>query len=452
MSLTSGAPVYKEADFPLDYREAEVRQIMAAIYRLRSIAVTGLAGMGKSNVIRFIVSHPQVRARYLQERADDYVLLHIDCAGLAQNSEDEILGEIIAQLCVRGLATGESDLPEHLRTLRRSLKTQILRMRPDLTLVLILDYFDEAAAALDRAFFNYLFYLRNARPQGNLSYILVTRRPLGHLHELHELLDDGCFVGPLAYKDALGSLRRDETRLGVTFTPNQGDRLIACTGGHPGFLKNAAELLGSGRVDATLLVAEIARQLLRADKIRSLCRDLWGDLTSEEQAILLKVAVGIPLRGLTGSSGSEDRARVTHLERSGLLTEGQGETRAIFSPLFAAFVRELASSASGKVRVKALFPNRAQIETPTGEETFPLSPKLFALLLALTEAQGQVLSTDELIARVYADEAGGVTNAALSQLIKRLRKALNPRLRTLTEDPAYDCVETIRDVGYRFNG
>lgn len=38
------ALIYKEASFPSDYRE-EVRQIMGAVYKLRSIAITGLAGM-----------------------------------------------------------------------------------------------------------------------------------------------------------------------------------------------------------------------------------------------------------------------------------------------------------------------------------------------------------------------------------------------------------------------
>jgi hypothetical protein len=85
------ALTYKEAAFPVDYRQAEMRQIMAALYRLRSIAITGLAGMGKSNVVRFIVSHPQVRARYLKERADDYAFVHVDCAGLARGEEESVL-------------------------------------------------------------------------------------------------------------------------------------------------------------------------------------------------------------------------------------------------------------------------------------------------------------------------------------------------------------------------
>jgi len=34
-------PVYKEAEFPANYRQAEVGRIMSAVYKSRSIAVTG---------------------------------------------------------------------------------------------------------------------------------------------------------------------------------------------------------------------------------------------------------------------------------------------------------------------------------------------------------------------------------------------------------------------------
>ena len=73
------------------------------------------------------------------------------------------------------------------------------------------------------------------------------------------------------------------------------------------------------------------------------------------------------------------------------------------------------------------------------------------MLLALIEARGQVLPADAIISHVYGDEAAGVTNAALSQLVKRLRGVLNPCVQKLTNDPTYSCVETIRDVGYRLN-
>jgi DNA-binding winged helix-turn-helix (wHTH) protein len=441
--------VYKEANFAPGYRQKQVEQIMNALYRLRSIAVTGLSGMGKSNVVRFIVSHPQVRPRYLRERANDYAFLHVDCAGLAADDETEIWNEIAAQLHETGLSPEIHPQSPVARSIRRRLKRQLLNVKAELNLVLFLDYFDQVAAQLDSRFFNYLFHLRNARPRGNLCYVFVTRRPPGQLYELQELLDDGCSVGPLCHQDALDSIRRDEARLGCVFSAAQREQLIACTGGHPGLLKNASELLGSGQADAALPPDEFAGQLLQASKIRNLCQELWDDLTPEEQSVLRNAARGLPV------PRSADQARVAYLETSGLLTreEGSGDDVrvAVFCPLFETFVRDVCAEA-GAVHIAAVFPNRARIETPSGEEWVTLSPRLFALLLALAEARGRVVPADDVIAQVYGAEAAGVTNAALSQLVKRLRKALDPAVRRMTGDPTFSCVETVRDVGYRLEG
>lgn len=441
-------PIYKEVSFPPDYRQVQVGQIMAALYKLRSIAVTGLAGMGKSNVARFIVSHQQVRQRYLKERAESYAFIHVDCAGLAESDEAGILSEIAFQLEHEGFPADAVSLPVH-QTIRHVLREQILSIAPDVNLVLVLDYFDEAVEQLDRTFFNYLFYLRNTRPRGNISYIFVTRRPMGYLHELQELLDDGCTVGPLSYRDALDSIRRDEARLGCPLDPEQRDDLIACTGGHPGLMKNGAELVCSGKVDLSAPAEESARQLLRSEKVRNLCEELWNDLTVTEQTILANAARRLPF------APSVDISCVTFLERNGILVrkdEAQdGQDLAVFCPLFETFVRQATSTGSA-IRITAVFPNRVHVETPAGEEWTTLPPRVFAALLALTEEQGQVIPTDEMIHRVYGDEAGGATNAALSQLVKRLRGALDPRVRRMINDPDYTCVETIRDVGYRLNG
>jgi len=437
--------VYKEADFPAHYREAEVRQIMSALFKLRSIAITGLAGMGKSNVVRFIVSHPLARARYWGEQADDWVFVHVDCAGLAFPNEAEILNEIVFQLHSRQKPAG-TEHAQAIQNLRRAVKGLLLDLDPDVNLAVILDYFDPAAGEVNETFFNFLAHLRNTRPKANLAYVFVTRRPMEHLFELEELLDDPCVIGPLGIQDALDSIRRDEARLGYAFTPPQRDLLIACTGGHPGLLKNAGELLSSAQVDGGLSARDFARQLLRFPKIDHLCRELWRDLTPDEQRILANVAQN------DSSLQAGNSADVSFLVKSGLVKRGQHAPQAsIFCPLFAAFVQaQLAHS--GGVRISAVFPNQAHLHTATSEKDVTLSPKLFALLRALAENWGKVVSTDELIARVYGDEAPGVTNAALSQLVKRLRGILDPHLQETTGDPAFTCVETIRDVGYRLYG
>ena len=437
------SPIYKEAEFPADYREAQVGQVMRALYKQRSITISGLAGMGKSNLVRFIVSHPHVRARYLKERADAYAFVHVDCAGLASGDEAEILQEIAIQMGREGLLAGAAQPAQVPGSMRRVLKEHILSLEANLNLVLVLDYFDEAVATLDKSFYNYLFHVRNARPKANLSIILAARRPPGFLYELQELFDDDCLVGPLGDKDALESLRRDEARLGCRFDAAQRRQLMACTGGHPGFLKNAAELLASREIDGNSPLEELARQLLQAGKVRRLCQELWEDLTPPEQKVLLDVARGLP------RPAAIDGARVAYLEQSGLLVRGAGQAAAIFCPLFAAFVAGLAAAAPGVVRISAVFPNQARIQSAAGEQRITLSPKLLALLQALAQTPGEVLPTDQLIGQVYGDEAAGVTNAALSQLVKRLRGALDGPIQRLTGDPSYISVETVRDVGYK---
>ncbi|MBN1993958.1 MAG: winged helix-turn-helix domain-containing protein [Anaerolineae bacterium] len=430
---------YKEASFPADYREAEVGQIMNALYKLRSIALNGLAGMGKSNVVRFVVSHPQVKPRYLKERPANFVFIHLDCAGLGDGSEIELLSELLLQLRATVSTPSDAPLPADGRNLRRALKEQLLALPPALTPVVAFDYFDEAAAATDHTFFNYLFFLRNCRPQGNLAYIFVTRRPVGSFFELHELLDETCFIGPLNTKDALESLQRDEARLGHTFDPYQRTRLLDCTGGHPGFLKNAIELAAAS-LDLRRPEETLARQLLQWDNIKRLAEELWADLTPAEQETLLAAAQN-PLPAALPET--------VLLERFGLLKLHQGRL-VIFCPLFAMFIRQFKAPPSGAVQITAVFPNQACLKTAAGEEQLTLPPLLFALLLAFAQSRpAEILPTDSLVTQIYGPEAAGVSNAALSQLVKRLREALDPPIRLLLDDPTFSCVETIRDVGYR---
>jgi DNA-binding winged helix-turn-helix (wHTH) protein len=430
----------REAQFSPDYREAEVRAIMAAIYRLRSVAVVGPAGMGKSNLVRFIAAHPQVHQDHLRERAAQYAFVHVDCTALLENDELDLLGEIAAQLQRSGLAPADAPFPTEQRAARHALQEQVLAVPPERNLVLLLDNLDGVAQMLRRTSFNYLCSLRNARPLRNVVYLFVTRRPLGPLYELQELFDDPVVVGPLGDRDARAMLEREADRLGCTLMSAERDRLIACTGGHPGFLKNASELLASGRLDARLSDDEWAREMLRAEKIQLLGEELWTDLTPAEQALLLR---------LEAQPVSESTPAASWLLRCGILRENGGSLR-IFCPLFATLVRAMAATA-GTVRVTAVFPNQAHIETPAGERSVPLPPRLYALLLALTRAPGQVIPADEIIAQVYGSEAAGVTDAALAQLVKRLRAALDPWVQKTAGLPAYTSVETVWSVGYRLN-
>lgn len=74
----------------------------------------------------------------------------------------------------------------------------------------------------------------------------------------------------------------------------------------------------------------------------------------------------------------------------------------------------------------------------------PLSPAQFALLEALIEADGDVVTREEIIEIVWPDAVGGVTDQALDALVYRLRE----RLAEL--DPDHDYVMTVRGHGFRY--
>jgi len=80
-----------------------------------------------------------------------------------------------------------------------------------------------------------------------------------------------------------------------------------------------------------------------------------------------------------------------------------------------------------------------------GQELIPpLSPAQYRLLLALLDAEGGVVSREEVIAAVWAEEAAeGISEQAIDALVRRLRERLT------AVDPEHNYVVTIRGHGFR---
>jgi len=74
----------------------------------------------------------------------------------------------------------------------------------------------------------------------------------------------------------------------------------------------------------------------------------------------------------------------------------------------------------------------------------PLSPAQYRLLTALLDAQGQVVSREEVVRTVWPDEdVRGVSEQAIDALVRRLRE----RLAEL--DPHHEYIVTVRGHGFR---
>jgi hypothetical protein len=74
----------------------------------------------------------------------------------------------------------------------------------------------------------------------------------------------------------------------------------------------------------------------------------------------------------------------------------------------------------------------------------PLSPAQYRLLITLLDAEGRVVSREEVIGAVWpAEAAEGISEQAIDALVRRLRE----RLAAL--DPDHDYIVTVRGHGFR---
>ncbi|MGC9469749.1 MAG: FHA domain-containing protein [Anaerolineae bacterium] len=90
--------------------------------------------------------------------------------------------------------------------------------------------------------------------------------------------------------------------------------------------------------------------------------------------------------------------------------------------------------------------NKAARQVSMGRQILdpPLSPAQFTLLTLLMEADGDVVTREEVIRAVWPDAAGGVTDQALDALVYRLRERLTEL------DLEHNYIVTVRGHGFRY--
>ncbi len=87
--------------------------------------------------------------------------------------------------------------------------------------------------------------------------------------------------------------------------------------------------------------------------------------------------------------------------------------------------------------------DRARHEVTVGGEPVPLTPVEFRLLATLIEADGRVLTRDQLLDAVYGGDSAEVLDRTIDVHVGRLRDKLHDP----AEQPRY--IATVRGVGYR---
>jgi energy-coupling factor transporter ATP-binding protein EcfA2 len=215
--------------YPPTYRACEVEAIVTATRAGECVAVVGLSGAGKSNLLGFI-------AHTRSTPAQPFAL--VDCNQLPESTP----AALFQQICQ---ALGKSPAPAPDQALAR-LETLIDRRlsQPESSLALLLDRFDIFADS--SAVSGNLRALRDAHKY-QLTFVIALRRPLPPHSELAELFyAHPLWLGALSEEDARWNVKRYAERQRQPWSEATARRLIEIAAGYPSFLRAVCEAHAGG--------------------------------------------------------------------------------------------------------------------------------------------------------------------------------------------------------------
>lgn len=430
---------YKEAVLPLTYRQKEIKCIITSLAMQRSVRVAGLSGMGKSNLLRFLASHPQLLTNIPAFSARPLCFLHIDC-----NKLNPINGLSFFRECLFLLQKGQdmvAPLDEYLAF--KHVEATLSQLDKQMVVILVVDRTERLYQATNSEFFSQLRSLRDEARSGQMMFILGSQRPLGDLYELEKLFSDICWIGPLAEADRSEFFTRHEKRLGLQLNEALQQLLWNVSGAHLGFLKNGLEWVARQEIKKVSGdTSQLMQAMLRYKPIQNYGLRLWENLTETEQNILMDLETytySLELPSL--------------LLNSGLVIEEAGQLQ-LFSPLWKGYLQQHVWLR------RPVKPMEIQLDPATRRvtlkwrgrttETVITRKLVFELLQMLAAAPDHVFSKDELITVLYPeDEALETLDDALFQLVTALRKVLDDLVKRLCPAMTDSCIKNVRKVGYR---
>jgi len=436
-------------------RQADLRGLIDGLRRGRCCSLVGPSNTGKSTLLK---SLPLDEVRRLCARANGQapIMVFIDC--LEAGGSEQAFYELLLRRMIEELHASDTSAPmlealtalhgDILRSanevaIRSSYASAVRRLeqQPDLSLVLILDEFDDVFRTLPPWPFRQLRALYDdlAARLGYVTgtfYHLEQLRPDKETYEFRELFHLHTLVlQPLPAAEARTFVAYLAEKQGTRLAPANAERLIELSGGHPGLLERLYTVLQTTEPDLTMpldldLVELGQRRPIQKESLR-----LWSELTEEEQQGLLSLVE----RGGPSLSGSQRQV----LAAKGLVAAGQGPEPLVFSPIFAAFVRQQSVQSAGPANrgLRCDF-ETGQIWLDERELTLRLSEPQRQLVMFLYRQAGAVSSYDQIAAEVWGT-GEGVSPGAIYELVKRLRQKIEPDWR----NPRH--IVTVPGKGYR---
>lgn len=445
-----------QAAFPgAPVRRADLNRLIDGLRRGQCCSLAGPSNMGKSTLLK---SLPLEEVRRLCARAGGQppVIVFIDC--LEAGGSEQAFYELLLRRMIEELPAADVSAPtlEALTALHgdimrganevaiRSLYASAVRrleQQPDLSLVLILDEFDDVFRTLPPWPFRQLRALHDDLA-ARLCYVTGTFYDLERLradketYEFRELFHlNTLILQPLSTADARTFVAYLAEKHGASLAPANAELMIRLSGGHPGLLERLYTVVQSTEPDLSVPLELDVSELGQRRPIQKESLRLWSELTGEEQEGLLSLAEP----GRPSPTGSQRQL----LAAKGLVTGGQEPELLVFSPIFEAFVRQQSTQAAGPAHqgLHCDF-ETGRIWLDERELTLRLSEPQRQLVMFLYRQAGTVCSYDDIAAEVWGT-GEGVSPGAIYELVKRLRQKLEPDWR----NPRY--IVTVPGKGYR---
>ena len=436
-------------------RHTDIQEILQRFHLSECVEIIGFSNLGKSELLR-LLAQPDVWQKELGEAAKRFLPVYIDC-----NRMVEVTDQGVYELILRCLRESDAALADHPELLdayngltipanefqiplsfNRGLTAAVQASQR--TLVLLFDEFDEAFAQVDsRVFLN----LRAKKDRYGAALVYATAtvermdsiRPDEHCAEFCELfVPHRWHLAPLTAGDAAHFVRDAGERAGVELEQSDVEFLYLWSGGHPGLLTGATQLLidALGRegvgADHWVLQRQLAPVLRESPVLARESQKIWHNCSESERQALLALFAGQPA----------DETVLSRLEEKHILIRVEDERRA-FSRLFSAFAQSKESQS--RPAAKGLWVDGESGEVLVdGVAAETLTKLEYQLMTLLFENADKIIDKYQIVTGVWGDAyIDEVDDARIEKLVSRLRQKVEP-------DPtAPRFITTVRGRGYR---
>jgi hypothetical protein len=421
--------------YPITYRAEEMKQVAAWIAEGESGAVVGLPGTGRATLLNLLCRRPEIFSIHLESEKPQAVLIPVDLNNLPDDNLatlyrvilrsfyeirerfDDPIRERVTTVYQKYESARDPFLPQSgLRELLLNFESN------DMKVVLVMNRFDRFCKSATPRMTWTLRGLRDSFKE-TLCYIMGMNQEVTYFSDLdsvapmHTILDTHVlWVGPLNQDDAVAMIKRE---VRMELDERAMALLLSLTGGYPSLIRVVCHWWPELNYQKN----NFGSQLLARRSVQNRLAALFNALTQEEQSLLRDIA------NRRNAKGSVLLAKPTRYEKTvldGLVKKGvcwhSQKKWGLFSQLLEHYPGQAPGQSWGRV-----WWNEKTAEINQGIKPVELTPLEQSVLEFFVHHPQRRHTYTELIEAAWpGDSSLGVTNEAVQQVIRGIRKKIEP--------------------------